>query len=220
MKNVDFINCLHTRTKRDYVGRVAEVDKAECAKVARQWGKDYWDGDRKYGYGGYNYDGRWSVVAEAMIKKYKLTNQSKILDVGCGKGFLLYEFKKLLPRAKVHGVDISIYGIENSKEEIRDYLSVGNAKNLEFEDSTFDLVYSITTLHNLYNFELKPAIIEIQRVSRKGSYIAVESYRNEKEKVNLLYWQLTCQSFLSIDEWVWLLKEYGYTGDYEFIFFE
>jgi ubiquinone/menaquinone biosynthesis C-methylase UbiE len=220
VKNLSFITSLHTRTKRDYVGRVIDADKAECATIARQWGKDYWDGDRKYGYGGYRYDGRWSVVAEAMIKKYGLTDTSSILDVGCGKGFLLYELKKLLPGAKVRGVDISAYGIENSKEEIRDCLSIGNANRLEFEDNSFDFIYSITTLHNLFNFELKSAIQEIQRVSRKHSYIAVESYRNEREKANLLYWQLTCQSFFSVEEWIWLYKEYGYTGDYEFIFFE
>jgi protein-L-isoaspartate(D-aspartate) O-methyltransferase len=220
MENVDFITSLHTRTKRDYVGRVTDADKAECATVARQWGKDYWDGERKYGYGGYSYDGRWSVVAESMIKKYGLTDTSSILDVGCGKGFLLYELKKILPGAKVRGIDISAYGIENSKEEIRSCLSLENANQLSFADNSFDFVYTITTLHNLYNYDLKPAIEEIQRVSRKHSYIAVESYRNEREKANLLYWQLTCQSFFSSEEWVWLFKEYGYTGDYEFIYFE
>ncbi len=220
MGNLDFITSLHTRTKRDYVGRVTDADKAECATVARRWGKDYWDGDRKYGYGGYKYDGRWSIVAESMIRKYGLSDTSSILDVGCGKGFLLYELKKLLPGAKIRGVDVSVYGIENSKEEIRSCLSLGNANQLSFADNSFDFVYTITTLHNLYNYDLKSAIEEIQRVSRKHSYIAVESYRNEREKANLLYWQLTCQSFFSSEEWVWLFKEYGYTGDYEFIYFE
>jgi len=220
MEHLDFITSLHTRTKRDYVARVTDANKAECAAIARKWGKEYWDGDRKFGYGGYKYDGRWSVVAESMINKYGLTETSSILDVGCGKGFLLYELKKILPGAKIQGVDISVYGIENSKEEIRDFLLAGNAKKLDFDDNSFDFAYSITTLHNLLNFELKPAIQEIQRVSRKNSYIAVESYRNEQEKANLLYWQLTCQSFYSADEWIWLFKEYGYTGDYEFIFFE
>ena len=220
MGKLDFITSVHTRTKRDYVGRVTDADKAECATIARQWGKDYWDGDRKYGYGGYKYDGRWSVVAESMIQAYGLTESSSILDVGCGKGFLLYEIKKLLPGVSVRGIDISVYGIENSKEEIRDCLAIGNANQLDFEDNSFDYVYSITTLHNLFNYELKPAVQEIQRVSKKNSYIAVESYRNEKEKANLLYWQLTCQSFFSFDEWVWLFHEYGYIGDYEFIFFE
>jgi ubiquinone/menaquinone biosynthesis C-methylase UbiE len=220
VENLDFITSLHTRTKRDYVGRVTDADKAECATIARQWGEDYWDGDRKYGYGGYRYDGRWSVVAESMIKKYGLTDRSSILDVGCGKGFLLYELKKLLPEAKVRGVDISAYGIENSKEEIRNCLSIGDANHLEFEDNSFDFVFTITTLHNLCNYDLKSAIQGIQRVSRKHSYIAVESYRNEREKTNLLYWQLTCQSFFSTEEWIWLFKEYGYSGDYEFIFFE
>ncbi|MBI5184451.1 MAG: class I SAM-dependent methyltransferase, partial [Nitrospinae bacterium] len=180
----------------------------------------YWDGDRKYGYGGYKYDGRWAAVAEKMIAHYNLPANARILDVGCGKGFLLYELKKLLPKAEVKGIDISSYAVENAKEEIRERLQVGNAAELPFKEKEFDLVYSITTLHNLYNFDLKKAVREIQRVSKKNSFIMVESYRNEKEKANLLYWQLTCESFLTPQEWVWLFDEYGYTGDYEFIFFE
>lgn len=217
---VSFVTSLHAKTKRDYVGRVTQADKAACAEVAKKWGKDYWDGDRKYGYGGYKYDGRWAVVAEKMISHYNLPENARILDVGCGKGFLLYELKKLLPKAEVKGIDISAYAVENAKEEIKEHVQVGNATQLPFKDKEFDLVYSITTLHNLYNFDLKKAVREIQRVSGKNSFIMVESYRNEREKANLLYWQLTCESFLAPQEWVWLFGEYGYTGDYEFIYFE
>ncbi|MBC8285653.1 MAG: class I SAM-dependent methyltransferase [Nitrospinae bacterium] len=220
MENVSFISSLHTSTKRNYLKRVTEADKAECATVARQWGKDFWDGERKYGYGGYKYDGRWSIVAESMIVKYGLSDSSCILDVGCGKGHLLYELKKILPGAKVKGIDVSEYAIENSKSEVQDCLEIGDANKLSFEDDSFDFVFTINALHNLRIYDLKSAVKEIQRVSRNHSYIAVESYRNEREKVNLLYWQLTCQAFFSTEEWVWLYKEYGYTGDYEFIFFE
>jgi ubiquinone/menaquinone biosynthesis C-methylase UbiE len=220
MDNVSFISSLHTSTKRNYLKRVTEADKAECATIARQWGKDYWDGDRKYGYGGYKYDGRWSIVAKSMIEKYGLSDSSSILDVGCGKGHLLYELKKLLPGAKVKGIDISTYAIENSKPEIRDCIEIGDANKLNFEDDSFDFVFTINALHNLSIYDLKSAVHDIQRVSRLHSYIAVEAYRNEREKVNLLYWQLTCYAFFSTEEWVWLYKEYGYTGDYEFIYFE
>ena len=220
MAAVSFVTSLHQKTDRDYVGRVTQADKAECAEVAKKFGKDYWDGDRKYGYGGYKYDGRWSVVAERMIARYNLSENARILDVGCGKGFLLHEFKKLLPKAEIRGIDISAYAIENAKEEVKEYLQIGNAIKLPFEDREFDLVYSITTLHNLYNYELKKAILEVQRVSKKNSFILVDSYRNERERVNLLYWQLTCESFFTPQEWVWLFNEYGYTGDYEFIYFE
>lgn len=220
MAEVSFVTRLHTKTQRNYVERVVSYDKAECAVIAKKWDRDYWDGDRKYGYGGYKYDGRWAAVAEKMIAHYNLPANARILDVGCGKGFLLYELQKLLPKAEVKGIDISSYAVENAKEEIRERLQVGNAAELPFKEKEFDLVYSITTLHNLYNFDLKKAVREIQRVSKKNSFIMVESYRNEKEKANLLYWQLTCESFLTPQEWVWLFDEYGYTGDYEFIFFE
>ena len=72
MAYVDFLTPIHTATKRDYVGRVTEFPKAEAAKTAKQWGYDYWDGDRHYGYGGYRYDGRWLPVAEQMASHYGL----------------------------------------------------------------------------------------------------------------------------------------------------
>lgn len=220
MALVQIITPLHTRTKRNCVARVAELDKPKYSAVARQFGKDYWDGDRNYGYGGYKYDGRWEAVARAIIGKYKLTNKSSVLDVGCGKGFLLYEMKKILPGLKVAGFDISEYGIENSKPEIKKHLFVHKAQDkYPFKDREFDLVISINTLHNLYIFDLKPALKEIERVG-KQKYITMESYRNEVEKNNLLCWQLTCESFFTPEEWEWLFKEFGYTGDHELIFFE
>ncbi|MFZ5354281.1 MAG: class I SAM-dependent methyltransferase [Bacillota bacterium] len=220
MPYIDFITKLHKRTIRDYIGRVVSDDKAECAVIAKKFGKDYWDGDRKYGYGGYKYDGRWRVVAEEMVQHYDLKPGNRVLDIGCGKGFLLYELMQVVPGLEVFGLDISEYAIENSKEEIRDRLIKGTAQNLPYEDKYFDFVYSIGVFHNLYVFDLKTAIQEMNRVSKNKSYIMVESYRNEKEKANLLYWQLTCESFYTPDEWEWLYKEWGYKGDYSYIFFE
>jgi protein-L-isoaspartate(D-aspartate) O-methyltransferase len=220
MANVDFITKLHTSTKRDYLGRVNSADKAECAEVALKWGKDYWDGDRKYGYGGYRYDGRWAAVARAMAEHYKLKPGARILDVGCGKAFLLYDFSQVVPDSTVAGIDISTYGIENAKEEVKPFLTVGSATKLPYPDKSFDLVYSINALHNLRNFELHAALKEIERVSRGAKHVATESFRNEREKVNLLYWQLTCRSFYAPDEWEWVFKQAGYTGDWSFIYFE
>ena len=133
---------------------------------------------------------------------------------------LLYELTQIVPGIEVYGIDISQYALEHAKEEVRSRLRWGEAHNLSFEDDSFDLVLSITTLHNLEVFHLKRAIQEIQRVSKKNSYIVVESFRNDVEEVNLLYWQLTCASFYSVEEWEWLFQEWGYTGDYSFIFFE
>jgi SAM-dependent methyltransferase len=219
MRYIDFATRLHTKTKRNYVERVLN-DKAACATVARQFGRDYWDGDRKYGYGGMRYDGRWRPIADDIARHYELKSGDKILDVGCGKGYLLYEFTQSVPGVQVAGIDVSAYGVENAKPEIKPFLRVGNAVKLPFEDKSFDFVISITTLHNLYNFELWEALREIERVGKDKKYIVVESYRNEEEKVNLLNWQLTCESFYTPQEWEWFLRQAGYSGDYGCIYFE
>lgn len=221
MALIDFVGVLHTSTKRDYVARVTEHDKAECAAAAKRWGEEYWDGPRQYGYGGYRYDGRWRPVAEAMAAHYGLKAGDRVLDVGCGKAFLLYELTQAVPGLDVTGVDISRYGVENAKEEMRPFLREGLAQNLPFEDGSFDFVFSLNTLHNLYLPDLFQAVREIQRVGRSPKkYVLVESYRNEREKANLLYWQLTCEAFLTPDEWTWVYGQNGYDGDHGFIYFE
>jgi protein-L-isoaspartate(D-aspartate) O-methyltransferase len=220
MSYLDFITPLHRSTRRDYLERVNSHDKAECAEVACRFGQEYWDGPRQYGFGGYRYDGRWRPVAEALAKHYQLKSGQRVLDVGCGKAFLLYELTQVVPGIEVAGIDVSQYGLDNAKEEVRPFLRKASADKLLFPDKSFDLVISLNALHNLLNFELWAALTEIERVGRNGKYIVVESYRNEREKVNLLYWQLTCRAILRTDEWEWLYAKTGYTGDHSFIFFE
>jgi protein-L-isoaspartate(D-aspartate) O-methyltransferase len=220
MAYLDFIQKQNKSTNRNYVQRVVDHDKAACSEVAIQYGKDYWDGDRRYGYGGYKYDGRWFPIAKEIAEHYQLKAGDKILDVGCGKAFLLYEFTRAVPGVTVAGLDISEYAIANAKEEVRPFLRVGNATSLPWPDHTFDFIISITTFHNLYNYELRRALQEVQRVGKDKKYIVVESYRNEREKANLLYWQLTCRSFYKPEEWEWFMKESGYTGDFGCIYFE
>lgn len=220
MESPDFISVVHKSTKRDYLKRVNEYPKEVAAEKAKKWDYDYWDGDRRICYGGYHYDGRWAKVARAMIDYYGLKPGDRILDIGCGKGFLLYDFTQELPGLEVYGLDISRYAIENSKTEIRDRLQVGHARKLPFSDNYFDLVVSINTLHNLYNYELFDALKEIERVGKTNKYICVESYRNEVEKVNLLYWQVTCESFCTPEEWRWWFETTGYSGDHSLIYFE
>jgi ubiquinone/menaquinone biosynthesis C-methylase UbiE len=220
MAYLDFLSSVHKSTKRDYRQRVLDHDKAECAELACQFGRDYWDGERHLGYGGYRYDGRWRPVAEEIARHYDLKPGSTILDVGCGKAFLLYEFTQVVPGAKVVGLDLSSYAIENAKEEVRPYLQIGNAASLPFPDKSFDLVFSLNVLHNLYHYDLWAALQEMERVGRGGKYLVVETYRNEREKVNLLYWQLTCRAFHTPQEWEWLYKQAGYTGDHGYITFE
>jgi ubiquinone/menaquinone biosynthesis C-methylase UbiE len=220
MAHIDFISAVHKKTNRDYIGRVNEFPKAEAAAIAKRFDRDYWDGDRRVGYGGMNYDGRWRVVAEAMSEHYKLRVGDRVLDVGCGKGFLLFELMQVVPGIVVSGLDVSTYAVENAKPEVQPFLQIGCASKLPFPENSFDLVKSVNTLHNLYCFELDAALREIERVGRRNKFICMESYRNEVEKTNLLYWQLTCESLCTPEEWQWWFRQTGYTGDRCFIFFE
>ena len=219
-KLVNYVTTLHQTTSRSYIDRMVD-DKVNCMLKAKEYEFDYWDGNRRYGYGGYKYmPGRWKTVAELIIKNYNLTNNSSVLDVGCGKAFLLYEIKLLLPHIKISGFDISKHGLAQAKEEIKKNLFIQRAQDkYPFKDKEFDLVMSLGCLHNLRIFELKVALKEIERVGMQG-YIMLESYRNEKELFNLQCWALTCESFFDQEEWIWIYKKFGYTGDYEFIYFE
>ena len=223
MAYIDLMSALHKSTKRDYLARVNDPDfpKAKAAVLAKRWGHDYWDGDRRINYGGYKYlEGRWEKVARAMIDHYGLKAGDKILDVGCGKGFLLYDFTKVLPGIEVYGLDISGYAIDAAPEPVRDRLQVGHANSLPFATGEFDLVYSINTLHNLHCYDLDKALREMQRVGKANKYICVESYETEEQKANLLYWQVTCEAFFTPAEWEWWFSQTGYSGDHSFIYFD
>ena len=218
-KLVQFVTSLHQATSRAYIDRMVD-DKVLCMLKAKEYEKDYWDGDRRYGYGGYRYmAGRWKPVAEELIKNYNLTNDSSVLDVGCGKAFLLYEMKLLLPGLRVAGFDISEHGLADAKDEIMESLFIHRAQDpYPFEDNEFDLVISLGCFHNLRIFELENALSETQRVGKQG-FVMLESYRNETELFNLQCWALTCESFFDHEEWPWIYEQFGYSGDYEFIYF-
>lgn len=218
-RQLEIITPLHKQASRDYLGRMQD-EKIHCMVKARDYEYDYWDGDRRYGYGGYSYDGRWRAVAERLVEVYDLPPDAAILDVGCGKGYLLYEFTQVLDRCTVVGLDRSRHALADAKPEIASCLLHHHAEApYPFEDDRFDLVFSNTTLHNLTLPQLEPAVREIQRVGR-NKFINVESYRNEAELFNLQCWALTCESFFRPEEWLWLYERFGYTGDYEFIFFQ
>ena len=217
---INLVTSNHESTKRNYVQRMMHK-KAECMKEAKKYSFNYWDGPRKFGYGGYKYiPGKWTKVARKIIKKYKLKSNSKILDAGCGKAFLLYEIKKILPKITISGFDISKYGIKNAKKEIRKFLYVHDIKKkLPIKNNKFDLVISINCLHNLDQTNLGKALKELSRVSKK-QFICVESFRNEIELFNLQCWALTCQTFFSKKDWEFFLNQNKYRGDYEFIYFK
>ena len=220
---LDFMSEAHNSSKRNYLERVNDNDfpKYKAAELAKKWGFDYWDGDRRINYGGYKYiEGRWEKIARKIINHYKLKPGDKVLDIGCGKGFLLYDILKLQPEIEVYGIDISQYAINNSKTEIKDNLTLGSASELPYKNNFFDLVISINTLHNLFTYELELALQEIERVGKLNKYVCVESYKTEIQKMNLLYWQVTCESFYTPSEWLWWFKKNNYNGDYSFIYFD
>ena len=219
-EEIQLVTELHTATKRDYLARMND-DKIHCMLKAKEYEADYWDGDRRYGYGGYSYmPGRWAGAAQKLIDRYGLTAQSKILDVGCGKGYLLFEIQQLLPGIEMHGFDISKHGLKDIHPKLQGEFFEHKAQDTyPYEDNHFDLVISLGCLHNLRIFDLEKAVQEIERVG-KNKYIMVEGYRNEAELFGLECWALTAESLFHRDEWVWLYNRFDYTGDYEFIYFE
>jgi ubiquinone/menaquinone biosynthesis C-methylase UbiE len=201
-------------TKRNLTKR-NNLKSKKIQNIAKKFGKDYFDGKREYGYGGYYYHKKfWKKVVKDFKKFYNLTNKSKILDIGCGKGFMVYDLKKLLPRAKIIGIDISKYAIKNSKKEVKHLLRLGNAKKLQFKDNTFDLIISINTLHNLNKKECSMALKEINRVSKKNAFITVDAYNNAKEKKRMYAWNLTAKTIMHEKEWIKFFKENNYKYDY------
>lgn len=188
-----------------------EEDRA----IARQFGVEFFDGQREHGYGGYHYHPRfWSPVVPIIQKHFNLNSDSKILDVGCAKGFMLFDFQKLIPGIDVCGIDISEYAISEAIEEVKPKVQLGNALNLDFPDNSFDIVISINTIHNLERKDCAKALREIQRVARKGSFITVDAYRNDDEKDLMMAWNLTAKTIMHVDEWKKFFDENGYTGDY------
>lgn len=212
-KQVDLL-INYPKAKRNIKAR--SISKTEeDRKIAREFGKDFFDGDRKHGYGGYVYNPiYWSEVVKTFKDYWKLDSNSKVLDIGCGKGFMLYDLQKLIKGIEIRGVDISKYAIENSIDSIKNYLSVGNANNLLFEDNYFDVVISINTIHNLDKDQCAKSLQEINRVSKKFSFITVDAYRNEQEKKRMFDWNLTAKTILSVDEWKIFFKENNYKGDF------
>ena len=205
---------LYPRSKRPIEERGKLVTEGD-RKIARQFGKEYFDGERLYGYGGYSYHPRfWQATVKRFRDHYRLADAASLLDVGCAKGFMLHDFKELMPGLTIAGLDISEYVIEHAIETVRPYLRVGNAKKLPYEDKSFDLVISINTVHNLPLEECKQALREIQRVTRGYAFVTMDAWRNDEEKERMLKWNLTGLTYMHVDDWKTLFKEVGYRGDY------
>jgi ubiquinone/menaquinone biosynthesis C-methylase UbiE len=221
MKEIkNFLNVRHNKVKRDYLKRM-QNKKIHCMKVSKKYDFDYWDGDRKYGYGGYKYIKNYnSVLVKKLIKRYRLNNKSKILDIGCGKGFLAYDLQQKINSKFVFGTDISKYAKNNALKNFSEKIYIHDLKNkFKFKNKQFDLVICANVLHNLNLKNIFSAIKEITRISKK-QFICVESFRNEKEQFNLQCWALTAKTLVDKKTWEWIYKKNKFKGDYEFIYFK
>lgn len=209
----------YPRTKRSLAQR-QEVTAADRA-LACEFGKDYFDGERKHGYGGYRYHPRfWQGVVRRFRDHYRLADDASVLDVGCGKGFMLFDFKQLMPNLRIAGIDVSPYALENALPEVRPFLRLGNARELPFPDRSFDLIIAINTVHNLEREDCKQALREIQRVSRRHTFIVVDAWRTPDQERLLREWVLTARTYCHVDDWEAMFREVGYTGDYYWFMFE
>jgi len=205
---------VYPKSKRPIKGRAKSVT-VEDRLVARRFGREYFDGTRNQGYGGYNYHPRfWQPVVKRMAKYYNLDKNSRVLDVGCGKGFMLHDFREIIKGITVAGIEISEYAVQNSLEDVKPFIQVGNAKKLPYADNTFDLVIAINCLHNLPIEDCFVAFQELERVSRKHKFVINDAYRNQKEKEKMLQWNLTGITYFSTKDWKNFFKLSGYTGDF------
>lgn len=204
----------YPKTKRNLTARL-ESKTEEVRAVARQFGREFFDGDRQYGYGGFSYSPRfWQPVIPTLREYFCLDRNISLLDVGCGKGFMLHDLAELIPGIELKGIDISEYAIENTIEDMKSHTMVANAKKLPFPDKSFDVVISVNTIHNLERPECFRALQEIERVSRGKSFITVDAYRSDEERERMFAWNLTARTIMSVDEWIAFFSEAGYTGDY------
>jgi ubiquinone/menaquinone biosynthesis C-methylase UbiE len=204
----------YPRSKRPIEERGNAITE-EHRTIARRFDKEFFDGDRLYGYGGYNYHPRfWQDTVKRFAEHYQLAPDASILDIGCGKGFMLHDFRELMPQAKLAGIDVSQYAIDNAMESVKADLMVADAMHLPYPDKSFDLVISINSIHNLDREGCIQSLREIQRVARSHAFITVDAWRNDLEQTNLMKWILTAKTFMHVDDWVKLFAEAGYTGDY------
>ncbi|MDQ5877510.1 MAG: hypothetical protein QG638_241 [Pseudomonadota bacterium] len=204
----------YPRTKRN-VDERGQSKTEEDRRIARQFGHDFFDGDRRHGYGGFNYHPRfWQPVIPALQAHFGLRAGSRLLDIGCAKGFMLHDMAELIPGIELAGIDVSTYAIDHAIADMRPYLQAACATALPFPDQSFDVVIAINTLHNLEREQLIQALREIERVGKGKAFVTVDAYRDDEEKERMFAWNLTARTVLSVDEWKALFAEAGYRGDY------
>jgi SAM-dependent methyltransferase len=202
----------YPKARRNVKARLG--DKEENRRIALRFGREYFDGTREQGYGGYRYDGRWLPIAEDIVRHFGLKAGDRVLDVGCGKGFLVKDLMKTCPGLEAFGIDISRYAVANGEPEVAGRLQVGDAMRLPFPDESFQAVISINTVHNLERAGCIRALGEMQRLAPGRGYVQVDAYRNPAERQIFEDWMLTAKTYGTPDDWREILREAGYTGDY------
>ena len=215
-KKIDFWKYYPISNRKNISSLRVKVSN-KLRKKLQKFPKEYFDGKRAHGYGGYYYNPKFfRKIVKAMIRHYKLNNKSKILDIGCAKGFMMYEFKKALPACEVRGIDISRYCKMQAMRKVKKYIKIGTCEKLPYPDKYFDFVVSISTIHNVNKSGIERSLKEIMRVSKKNSFIRVKGYSDLKEKKEINDWNIVAKSNLSKKNWIKIFKKVKYTGDYEF----
>jgi hypothetical protein len=209
----------YPRSKRNIQKRT-NAQSQENIRIARGYGREYFDGARDTGYGGYRYDGRWVAIAEDMVAYWGLKRGDRVLDVGAAKGFLVKDLMKVCPGLEVFGLDISEYALLHCEPEVVGRLHLGNCVRMPFPDNSFAAVIAINVVHNLVRPECITAVREIERLAPGRGYIQVDSYRTPEEREIFLSWVLTAKTHYDPAGWRQLLAEAGYTGDYSWTIIE
>jgi ubiquinone/menaquinone biosynthesis C-methylase UbiE len=219
MPEVDLLRALPRGGKRNVEAR-AQGKSEEVIRVSKAFGENYFDGSREYGYGGYRYDGRWRLVAQDIISHFGLGPGSRILDIGCAKGFLVKDLVDACPGLQAYGIDVSRYALMNCEPDVVGRLHQGTADNLPFPDGSFDAVVSINTLHNLSRERCIKALSEIERLAPGRGFVTVDSYHTAEQRDLFIEWVLTAEYHDYPDGWIALFKEAGYSGDYNWTIVE
>ena len=155
---------------------------------AWELGKEYYDGKRLNGYGGFKYDGRWLKLLPKLIKRYKLNSKSKVLDLGCKKGFLLKDLNILLPGVKSYGIENHSYALKKAVK-CKSKLIRSEYTKLPFKNKSLDFVIAFNSLYMQNLGDVIKSLKEIQRVS-KNSYVVLASGENDSERNKFYKWTL------------------------------
>ena len=210
MAEINLLKSLPQGKRNVKAREVAKTD--EHIRISKEYGEMYFDGPREYGYGGYRYDGRWRPVAKDIVEHFNLKPGDKVLDVGCGKGFLIKDLLEL--GIDAYGIDVSEYALMNCEKEVIGRLHLGNARSLPFPDNSFSAVLAINSIHNLNRGDCIVALKELQRLSSGKGFVQVDSYHTPEGKEIFESWVLTAEYYGYPQEWIEVFGEAGYTGDY------